>query len=63
MTMREEAIHNIFDAMWAIEDSKGNGKGLVATGWLNLELPITDDIETRRKVKEALRNLMDAYIR
>ena len=63
MTIRDTAIHNIFDAMWQIEDSKDDGKGLEATDWINLKLPITDDKETRRKVKEALRNLMDAYIR
>lgn len=61
MTMRDKAIHDIFNAMWAIEDSKGDGRGQEATGWINLELPITDDEETRRKVKDALRNLMDAY--
>lgn len=63
MMMRNKAIYNIYDAIWAIEDAKGDGKGLEAISWLTLELPITDDKETRRKVKEALRSLMDAYMR
>lgn len=61
MTMRDKTMHDIFNAMWAIEDSKSDGRGQEAIGWITLELPITDDKETRRKVKDALRNLMDAY--